>query len=120
MMMDSRACGYNNVCSLDESDYEHMDPSREDACKNAWLEVCSYVVVIYSIYSDNECWKKRLPLSNGSELLNVKSFVKYLIGDPPLQNPLLQSPPRLPGEKKDRRSLIVLLGTSVFVIFVLN
>ncbi|CAH1441560.1 unnamed protein product [Lactuca virosa] len=171
MRMDSGACGYNNVCSLDgnrrkcecpqgfslldpnnpsgdckpdftpkcdqvesnnidfieldnidwpESDYEHMDPSNEDTCKSSCLEDCFCAV---ATYSNNQCWKKRFPLSNGRMTPGVKPFVKYRIGDIPLQSPPRQNPFRLPGEKKDRRSLIVvgsvLLATSVFVIFVL-
>ncbi|KAL7619198.1 hypothetical protein Lser_V15G02572 [Lactuca serriola] len=107
------------------SDYADMKPSDNDTCKSSCLEDCFCAV---AIYRDNECWKKRLPLSNGRERDNVKAFVKYRVGDRPLPNPPLQSPPpqyppRLPREKKDGTSLIVvgsvLLGTSVFVIFVL-
>ncbi|CAI9260180.1 unnamed protein product [Lactuca saligna] len=107
------------------SDYVHMKPSDNDTCKSSCLEDCFCAV---AIYRDNECWKKRLPLSNGRERDNVKAFVKYRVGDRPLPNtplqiPPPQYPPRLPGEKKDGTSLIVvgsvLLGTSVFVIFVL-
>ncbi|KAI3738749.1 hypothetical protein L2E82_28875 [Cichorium intybus] len=99
------------------SDYVHIDPSNEQTCKSSCLEDCFCAV---AIYRDTQCWKKRLPLSNGRKVAsaNVKAFVKYQIGDRPPQNH-----PRLPGEKEDRRSLIlvgsVLLSTSVFVIFVL-
>ncbi|CAI9260187.1 unnamed protein product [Lactuca saligna] len=100
------------------SDYVHMNPSNENTCKSSCLEDCFCAV---AIYRDTQCWKKKLPLSNGRKVdsANVRAFVKYQIGDHPLQNPL-----GLPGKNKDRRSLIVvgsvLLGTSVFIIFVLT
>ncbi|CAI9303896.1 unnamed protein product [Lactuca saligna] len=97
------------------SDYVKMAPSDEDTCKSACLVDCFCAV---AVYWDNQCWRKRLPLSNGRMTAGVKPFVKYRIGGPPPQ-----IPPGLPGEKNDGRSLIVvgsvLLGTSVFVIFVL-
>ncbi|KAL7617820.1 hypothetical protein Lser_V15G02563 [Lactuca serriola] len=100
------------------SDYVHMNPSNENTCKSSCLEDCFCAV---AIYRDTQCWKKKLPLSNGRKVAsaNVKAFIKYRIGDQPLKNPL-----GLPGKNKDRRTLIVvgsvLLGTSVFVIFVLT
>ncbi|CAH1441559.1 unnamed protein product [Lactuca virosa] len=74
------------------SDYVDMKPSDEDTCKSSCLEDCYCAV---AIYRDIECWKKRLPLSNGRQVAsaNVKAFVKHRIGDGPVQNPPLQSPP---------------------------
>ncbi|KAL4560964.1 hypothetical protein LXL04_033122 [Taraxacum kok-saghyz] len=105
----------NNI-DWPRSDYMHIDPSNETTCKSSCLEDCFCAV---AIYRDNQCWKKRLPLSNGRQESGVvKAFVKSRIGDRPLQNP-----PLVPKQSKDQRSLIlvgsVLLGTSVFVIFVL-
>ncbi|XP_023739765.2 G-type lectin S-receptor-like serine/threonine-protein kinase LECRK3 [Lactuca sativa] len=99
------------------SDYGNLDPSSEQTCKSICLEDCFCAV---AIYRDAKCWKKRLPLSNGimGATDNVKAFVKYRIAEGPFQNPH-----RLPRERKDQTSLVlvvsVLLGTSVFVIFVL-
>ncbi|KAL4560962.1 hypothetical protein LXL04_033119 [Taraxacum kok-saghyz] len=105
----------NNI-DWPKSDYVHIDPSNETTCKSSCLEDCFCAV---AIYRDSQCWKKRLPLSNGRQESGVvKAFVKYRIGDRPLQNP-----PVVPKQSKDQRSLIlvgsILLGTSVFVIFVL-
>ncbi|KAI3738751.1 hypothetical protein L2E82_28878 [Cichorium intybus] len=167
----SGACGFNNVCSLDQnnrpkcecprgfslldpsdpygdckpyffpncaegdsnvdnfdfvelkdidwptSDYEIMNPTSEQDCKNACLNDCFCAV---AIYRGNKCWKKKLPLSNGKVdySLNVKAFVKSRKGDIPLE-----SPPHFSGNKNDRESLIIvgaaLFGTSVFVNIVL-
>ncbi|CAH1441562.1 unnamed protein product [Lactuca virosa] len=99
------------------SDHGNLDPSSEQTCKSICLEDCFCAV---AIYRDAKCWKKRLPLSNEimSATDNMKAFVKYWIADGPFQNP--HRPPR---ERKDKISLIlvvsVLLGMSVFVIFVL-
>ncbi|KAJ9559382.1 hypothetical protein OSB04_013996 [Centaurea solstitialis] len=96
------------------SDYANMNPSEEQSCKNSCAEDCFCAV---AIYRDNQCWKKRLPLSNGKvdTSLNVKAFLKSKKGEP------------IPGSGENRgsnrRSLIlvgsVLLSTSVFVIVVL-
>ncbi|XP_023739780.1 G-type lectin S-receptor-like serine/threonine-protein kinase LECRK3 [Lactuca sativa] len=74
------------------SDYMHMNPSNENTCKSSCLEDCFCAV---AIYRDTQCWKKKLPLSNGRKVAsaNVRAFVKHRIGDGPVQNPPLQSPP---------------------------
>ncbi|CAH1441570.1 unnamed protein product [Lactuca virosa] len=70
------------------SDYMHMNPSNEQTCKSSCLEDCFCAV---AIYRDTQCWKKKLPLSNGRKVAsaNVKAFIKYRIGDQPLKNPLV-------------------------------
>ncbi|GKC22884.1 G-type lectin S-receptor-like serine/threonine-protein kinase LECRK3, partial [Tanacetum coccineum] len=99
------------------SDYVHMNPSNAEDCKTSCLKDCFCAV---AIYRSDQCWKKRLPLSNGKKdvSLNVKAFLKYRKGDRPHQKP-----PLFLQENKNQRSLIVvgsaLLGTSVFVIVVL-
>ncbi|KAB5565147.1 hypothetical protein DKX38_005201 [Salix brachista] len=67
------------------------------------------------------CWKKKLPLSNGRKNtgMNGKAFLKFPKGSGPLDRPPLQRP----GEKKKPDTKLitgsVVLGTSVFVNFVL-
>ncbi|KAL4560966.1 hypothetical protein LXL04_033124 [Taraxacum kok-saghyz] len=142
---DSGACGYNNVCSLDGnrpicecpqgfSIVNPDDPSGD--CKPDFTPSCDEVepnnggemfdfielnVVVYN--SNADCWKKRLPLSNGrKETTLTKAFLKYRKGSVSDLPP--GTPPRLSGGNKDQRSLIlvgsVLLGTSVFIIVVMT
>ncbi|CAH1441569.1 unnamed protein product [Lactuca virosa] len=92
------------------SDYGNLDPSSEQTCKSICLEDCFCAV---AIYRDAKCWKKRLPLSN--EIMgatdNVKAFVKYRIADGPFQNPH-----RLPRERKDKRSLILVVSVLLEIV----
>ncbi|WOK95284.1 G-type lectin S-receptor-like serine/threonine-protein kinase LECRK3 [Canna indica] len=45
------------------SDYEHYTGVNEAQCREYCLEDCFCAVAIY--YNRNECWKKKLPMSNG-------------------------------------------------------
>nr|XP_043610545.1 G-type lectin S-receptor-like serine/threonine-protein kinase LECRK3 [Erigeron canadensis] len=100
------------------SDYSSMNPSNEESCKSSCLKDCFCAV---AIYKDSQCWKKRLPLSNGRKDPSrvVKAFLKFRkgTGQPPGISPVF------PRESKSRRSLIIigkaLLSTSVFVNAVL-
>ncbi|KAM0065250.1 putative protein kinase RLK-Pelle-SD-2b family [Helianthus debilis subsp. tardiflorus] len=101
----------------EESDYMRVRPIDEQGCRNNCKEDCFCAV---AIYSDNDCWKKQLPLVNGrrgrSEI--SKALLKIRKGELPRHIPT-----KFPGEKKDRKTLITiistLLGSSVFVNFVL-
>ncbi|KAI9076514.1 hypothetical protein K1719_041500 [Acacia pycnantha] len=44
-------------------DYEKMENYSEEECKNSCLHDCNCAVVIHN--TGRQCWKKRLPLSNG-------------------------------------------------------
>ncbi|MQL96316.1 hypothetical protein Taro_028990 [Colocasia esculenta] len=44
------------------NDYEHLQPMSEEQCSSACLRDCFCAV---AIHRRDECWKKRLPLSNG-------------------------------------------------------
>ncbi|KAK7303261.1 hypothetical protein RJT34_14163 [Clitoria ternatea] len=44
------------------SDYEHFEPVSEDWCRQVCLGDCFCAV---AIYRNGNCWKKKLPLSNG-------------------------------------------------------
>ncbi|XP_052195960.1 G-type lectin S-receptor-like serine/threonine-protein kinase LECRK3 [Diospyros lotus] len=102
------------------SDYEHLKPLTESQCRNNCLQDCFCAV---AILGGDECWKKKLPLSNGirDSSLNNKAILKYRKVDVPPSNPTT-GPPTI-REKKDRESIIVvgsvLLGTSFFVNLVL-
>ena len=99
------------------SDYERYKPINEDECRKSCLNDCLCSVAIFR----DGCWKKKLPLSNGrfDIGMNGKAFLKFPKGYVPLDRP----PPQLPGEKKkpDIKFITgsVVLGTSVFVNFVL-
>ncbi|KAJ9559385.1 LOW QUALITY PROTEIN: hypothetical protein OSB04_013999 [Centaurea solstitialis] len=99
------------------ADYVHMRPTSEQNCRTSCVEDCFCAA---AVYGGNECWKKKLPLSNGrrDNSINKKVFLKFLKDDRPLQDP-----PIFSGRKKDRKTLIVvgasLLGTSMFVNVVL-
>ncbi|XP_038717282.1 G-type lectin S-receptor-like serine/threonine-protein kinase LECRK3 [Tripterygium wilfordii] len=43
-------------------DYERLEPYNQTQCEKSCLHDCSCAVVIYN---GRQCWKKRLPLSNG-------------------------------------------------------
>ncbi|XP_052179350.1 G-type lectin S-receptor-like serine/threonine-protein kinase RLK1 [Diospyros lotus] len=98
------------------SDYEHLNPSTESQCRNTCLQDCFCAVAILRA---GQCWKKKLPLSNGRKdtSLNSKAFLKYRKVDVPPSNPTT-GPPTIRG-KKDREPTIVvgsvLLGTSFLV-----
>ncbi|CAA3025692.1 G-type lectin S-receptor-like serine threonine-kinase RLK1 [Olea europaea subsp. europaea] len=66
------------------SDFEEISPCSEDCCKNECLNDCFCAA---SIYKDDQCWKKKLPLSNGrlDTSVNVNSFLKLRKVDVPLQ-----------------------------------
>nr|XP_043610713.1 G-type lectin S-receptor-like serine/threonine-protein kinase LECRK2 [Erigeron canadensis] len=107
----------NNI-DWPNSDYASTKPSNEENCKSSCLKDCFCAV---AIYRDSQCWKKRLPLSNGRKDPSrvVKAFLKFRkgTGHPPGISPVF------PRESKSRRSLIIigkaLLSTSVFVNAVL-
>ncbi|XP_076912110.1 G-type lectin S-receptor-like serine/threonine-protein kinase LECRK3 [Bidens hawaiensis] len=177
--IDSKACGLNNVCSLDDnrpycecpqgfslldpkapngdckpdftlscdegelnhggdvfdfielnnidwpmSDYVHMNPSNEQACRTSCLNDCFCAV---AIYRDSQCWKKQLPLSNGHKdpSKNVKALLKFRKIDGPSgtggNNSREGEDKSGTGEYISRRSFIfmgsALIGISVIGIF---
>ncbi|KAL5983339.1 hypothetical protein ACLOJK_017423 [Asimina triloba] len=106
------------------ADYEHYNLVSEDQCQEACLSDCFCAVAIYSA-SEGDCWKKKLPLSNGRMNPNVgrRAFIKV-----PRSNSAQSSPPGViptgTGRgKKDQSTLVVilssLLGSSAFLNFFL-
>ncbi|KAK1402740.1 Receptor-like serine/threonine-protein kinase [Heracleum sosnowskyi] len=102
------------------NDYATLKPTSEGDCKRHCLNDCFCTAAFY--HGEN-CWKKKLPMTNGrkdSSVIIGKAFLKIKKGD--------LSPELGPGkpvyyEKKNKGTLIlvggVLLGSSVFVNFVL-
>jgi hypothetical protein len=100
------------------SDYMKLRNFTEENCKNSCLQDCMCAVAIFSF--NGICWKKKLPLSNGRPDNKGKVFMKVRKDNSTLPGPSFQNPER---NKKNQDSLIVagsvLLGCSVFVIFIL-
>nr|GEX46543.1 G-type lectin S-receptor-like serine/threonine-protein kinase LECRK3 [Tanacetum cinerariifolium] len=59
--------------------YYPKNPTGNTSWKVLWLEPKNMCEIIVAIYRSNQCWKKKLPLSNGRKdvSLNVKAFLKY-------------------------------------------
>ncbi|XXG48669.1 hypothetical protein AAC387_Pa02g3052 [Persea americana] len=100
------------------SDYEHYKPVNENQCREACLGDCLCAV---AIFRDGDCWKKKLPLSNGRMNAGVggKALIKVRRGNS-------TSPPGPPGSsrgKEDKGTLVliisVILGSSGFLNFLL-
>nr|GLL31695.1 G-type lectin S-receptor-like serine/threonine-protein kinase LECRK3 [Ipomoea trifida] len=98
------------------NDMEGLNISAKEECKMACLNDC---LCDAAVFAKNGCWKKRLPMSNGvrDTTRDLIGFIKVRKADfvPPIKE--------FPAEKKDQGALIlagsVLLGTSVFINFLL-
>ncbi|KAJ4850962.1 hypothetical protein Tsubulata_002493 [Turnera subulata] len=92
------------------SDYEYFGSSSEDWCRQACLGDCYCDV---AIFRDGNCWKKKMPLSNGrmDPSTGGKALIKVRTDNSTL--PAATSGPK----RKDRSTLIltgsVLLGFSI-------
>ncbi|XP_031387433.1 G-type lectin S-receptor-like serine/threonine-protein kinase LECRK4 [Punica granatum] len=110
----------DEVANIDwpTTDYEVLQPFREDECKDACLRDCMCAVTIFG--SGNMCWKKKLPLSNGRAdgNLSKKAFIKRRKYGSELQSPGSPS-----SGSNNKNALIIagsaLLGSSVFLNFML-
>ncbi|CAN0902021.1 G-type lectin S-receptor-like serine/threonine-protein kinase LECRK3 [Linum grandiflorum] len=98
-----------------DGDYEFLVSYTEDMCREACLSDCRCAVAVY----DGNCWKKRLPLSNGrlDAGSSNKAFFKVR-----RSNSNYSSSGLIP-DKADKSSLTVvvtvLLATSALVILLL-
>ncbi|XP_058073449.1 G-type lectin S-receptor-like serine/threonine-protein kinase LECRK2 [Magnolia sinica] len=101
------------------SDFEHYNPINEDQCRDACLVDCFCAV---AIFRGGQCWKKKLPLSNGmmDPDNGSKALIKVARGNstsPPLP------PPGTSKEKKDEKTVVpiisAILGSSAFLNFFL-
>ncbi|XP_059649450.1 G-type lectin S-receptor-like serine/threonine-protein kinase LECRK3 [Cornus florida] len=103
------------------SDYVLLQPFDKEECRNSCLRDCLCSV---SIYRDNNCWKKRMPLSNGRVVRTESSTAFVKVRKDINSSPPGPCPPdeKKPGKKYDRTKVVVgsvLLGSSVFFNFVL-
>ncbi|KAM7497566.1 hypothetical protein LguiA_021980 [Lonicera macranthoides] len=103
------------------NDYEQKKPFSEQDCRNSCLADCFCAVVIHN---GDDCWKKRLPLSNGrrDSGVNRRAFLKFKKGDFPQKGPY--SSDRIPGPRRKPGTLILvvslLLGSSVSIFVLLG
>ncbi|KAK4608243.1 hypothetical protein RGQ29_001873 [Quercus rubra] len=94
------------------SDYEYLDSQNEDLCRTACLGDCLCAVVIYKT---GQCWKKKIPLSNGrmDNDFEGKALIKIRKDNSTLK------PSGADLKKKDQSTVIlivsVLLSSSVFL-----
>ncbi|XP_073118366.1 G-type lectin S-receptor-like serine/threonine-protein kinase LECRK3 [Elaeis guineensis] len=122
------------TCEIDESDsfeletvydvdwpngdYEHYMQVAEENCRSLCLSDCMCEV---AVFRGGECWKKKLPLSNGLKVNDGgKMFIKV-----PKDNSSFPRPPTtiIAMERKNRSTLIpvesLLLGGSGFLNLIL-
>ncbi|WCJ36975.1 G-type lectin S-receptor-like serine/threonine-protein kinase RLK1 [Euphorbia peplus] len=101
------------------SDYEAYKPYSVEDCQKSCREDCFCSVIAIK---GSDCWKKRLPLSNGRqhETVDVISFVKVRKGNLTSRGGL--PPLSFPVNRKNQEGLVLLmslvLGGSVFINFV--
>ncbi|XP_038726019.1 G-type lectin S-receptor-like serine/threonine-protein kinase LECRK3 [Tripterygium wilfordii] len=92
------------------SDYEHFEPVNEDWCRGACLTDCYCAA---AIFRNQNCWKKRIPLSNGrlNQSIGGKALIKVRKYD---------TTSSIASKNKDQTTLVlvgsVLLGGSVIVL----
>ncbi|XP_020110325.1 G-type lectin S-receptor-like serine/threonine-protein kinase LECRK3 [Ananas comosus] len=93
------------------ADYEHYQPLSNDLCRNNCLSDCFCAVVVYN---DQDCWKKKLPMSNGK----VGNYVQRTLLIKVPKGNTSQIQPTM-SKKNDKKTWIlvgsVLLGSSAFV-----
>ncbi|XP_022159430.1 G-type lectin S-receptor-like serine/threonine-protein kinase RLK1, partial [Momordica charantia] len=102
-------------------DYERFLTSNDQECRNSCLEDCLCVLVVFG--ARNDCWKKRLPLSNGRRDASIKSISSLKLR----KNVSLESFPDVDvavrrAQKKQTTIIVVmsaLFGSSVLVSFIL-
>ncbi|XP_057774895.1 G-type lectin S-receptor-like serine/threonine-protein kinase LECRK1 [Salvia miltiorrhiza] len=112
---DEDLFGFNDMPNVNWplSDYEHFTRVLEDWCRQDCLSDCFCDV---AIYGNTDCWKKRVPLSNGKINSSVqgKALIKVR-----MRNSTVVSPSSGKSGKRNRVAFIiagaVLLGTSVFL-----
>ncbi|VVA40618.1 PREDICTED: G-type lectin S-receptor [Prunus dulcis] len=105
------------------SDYVQLKPFTAEKCNESCFQDCSCAV---AIFRSETCWKKKLPLSNGrvDTSLNSQAFIKVRKDNSTLRIPAPQHPCPDDKKKKSQTTVIraesVLLGTSIFVNFILG
>ncbi|PKU76970.1 G-type lectin S-receptor-like serine/threonine-protein kinase LECRK3 [Dendrobium catenatum] len=61
------------------NDYDRLNPMTEADCEQQCLEDCFCATAIYD--GQNNCWKKKLPLSNGVKASNVNGTAFMKLGN---------------------------------------
>ncbi|KAK3205072.1 hypothetical protein Dsin_019118 [Dipteronia sinensis] len=89
-------------------DYEHFGGVSEEYCKHACLSDCFCSVVMYN---NEECWKKRLPLTNGRNdpSISGRTMIKVRIANSSSISGCSDS------KKGQHIILSALLGSSIFL-----
>ncbi|XP_030505556.2 G-type lectin S-receptor-like serine/threonine-protein kinase LECRK2 [Cannabis sativa] len=97
-----------------QSDYELIEPSDYEECKNNCLLDCNCFVAIFN-FDNNRCFKNRLPLSNGRESETLKhsmASIKYM-------NASLINTLHIPSSNKTYKIIMtlmfILLGGSLLI-----
>ncbi|CAH2049904.1 unnamed protein product [Thlaspi arvense] len=109
---------FSEVVNLDWpwSDYEHYELVNEEWCKDVCLNDCFCAV---AIFGNNNCWKKKNPLSNGrlDPSVDRHAFVK-------VRNDNSTFSTKLVGPKKKDQTLLVIglssLALLLFLLLLLN
>ncbi|CAL1391190.1 unnamed protein product [Linum trigynum] len=117
--------GFEEIENTDwpTSDYALLEPFTEEGCRNSCLHDCMCAAAIFR--SENMCWKKKMPLSNGrlDGNLNGKALLKVRRGNVSRRTggsgwPIAPEAGDV-VKRKDREGLIVmgsvLFGISAFV-----
>ncbi|KAI0522886.1 hypothetical protein KFK09_005275 [Dendrobium nobile] len=97
-------------------DYEQLAPMEEDGCKKACLEDCRCSV---AVFGSGNCWKKKMPMSNGRIDPNNGRIVIFKISKVALNG----SYNFTIGNKKDNKTTVVIslsaiLGGSMLINFI--
>ncbi|RWR77826.1 G-type lectin S-receptor-like serine/threonine-protein kinase LECRK3 [Cinnamomum micranthum f. kanehirae] len=101
-----------------EGDYECLSPVNEDKCREQCINDCLCDV---AIFGGTECWKKKIPLSNGRRGSEIGG--KVLIKVAKSNRSLIPSPFPLDVTQRERDQLTkiligsLLLGSSLFLNF---
>lgn len=85
------------------SDYDHFQQVNEDWCRQACLNDCFCAV---AIFRNGDCWKKKIPLSNGKNDPSVGGIALVKIRK---DNSTLTSPDL--GLKEEKNSTLIIVGT---------
>lgn len=96
------------------ADYEQLHPSSKEECKSNCLSDCFCAAAIFG--TDDQCWKKKLPLSNGRQDSSVDRIAWLKVRNGSYSN----NPTPLEKVKYKRNPVVAgLLGGSVCVNFLL-
>ncbi|CAK7339248.1 unnamed protein product [Dovyalis caffra] len=86
-------------------DYEHFGSKNEDWCRQACLSDCYCAV---AIFNNGDCWKKRIPLSNGriDPSVGGKALIKVRKGNSTAGS----------SAKKNDRSTLIIIGSVLLAV----